>query len=497
MPIASPIENSRRRSMFRRFMPLVFLALNSALAAASQAQTPDVASVSLTVTIARSPNGSDGIDLELRVVGTGLNNGTLTAPTTGASAVALQRDGTDLVLTDSFANEAELNALLPSGNYQLRINSGTVTASLAYARPAVPSPAITEPDPGGVVAPGAVQIEFSACPVCNLVGDSVTAELEDAQGGTLDEETLTSSSVAWTPQGATGPLLLPERASFLARVTHSAVRQANTTVTADADGTLLFTHEFVQSDEVAFETGFTRPEGHVCIAASYTAPPVGCKLVTDAALQVLDPSGAFAVQVAGFDLAYTLAVAPNGAFSGTATGDLDDNGTQETSASLGGRLRGAAGEVRSRLAFVLVNEALSAKLKVKQRELLSIAGGSLTGTRRARGRVGATTVDEETPTNAPLPFAPLGWLLEFDIDDSEAVQSALLTLENGRSFGLAGNHRFRIASGLSSFKLRSADERVRVKLSKLTLDDATVPLTVTGGTLRPRILGQRARTTLP
>ncbi|MBM4385226.1 MAG: hypothetical protein FJ091_17890 [Deltaproteobacteria bacterium] len=480
--------------MFQRFMLLGLALLCSLLSTWTHAQGANIANVRVEVTIARTSLGPDDLDFELRVTGSGLVDGTLTPP--NAAAVALTRSGADLVLTDSFANEAELSSLLPNGTYQLRVNGGALTASLVYTRPSVPSPAIAEPGVGAVVAPGSVQIVFSACAACNLVGDSVVAEIEDGQGALLDDETLTASSTTWTPQGASGPLLLPERAEFVARVTHTAIRQANVT-TNDADGTLLFSHEFVQSDEVDFETGFERPQGHVCLAANYTAPPAGCTILTNAELQVLDSSGVFTAQVAGHDLEYTLAVAASGALSGNAAADLDDDGSLETSAALRGRLRGTRGDVRSRIAFALENAALSAKLKVKQVERLSIVGGTVTGTRRAKGAIGATKINEETPTNGPLPFAPLGWLLELDIDGGEPVQNALLTLEGGRSFALTGKHGFRVASGASSFKLRSAGKGIRLALSKVALDDSTAPLTMTGGALRTRVLGQSARASVP
>ena len=483
--------------MFRNSLPAICLLLMTHLAAATPAQAIDVATVRLDVTIARSSLVSDDITVALRVVGTGLNNGTLTQPIAGAVPIALTKDGADLVLTDDLSNEAELNTFLPAGNYVLRLNNDTVQATLVYARPLVPSPAISEPDAGDVVPPGPIEVFFTACPVCNLTGDSVKAALEDDQAVTLDEETLTSTSVSWIPEDAAGDLALAEQSAFVARVSHTAVQQANTAATDD-DSTLVFTHQFVQSDEVDFETGFHKPEGHFCLAANYAAPPSGCELLTDPLLQVLDTSGVFSTQVAGHDLETTVSVAANGALSGSATADLDDNGSQETSSTpIKGKLSGKNGELRSKLAFALNNTALAAKLKLKLSDMLSIPGNTLAHTQAASGSIGTTKIKETTPTSGALPFAPLGWLLEFDIDSAGSVQSALLTLEGGRSFPLTGTNKFKVASGASSLKLQSAATGIRIALKKIALDDTTNPMGVSGGSVTTRILGQSGSATIP
>lgn len=483
--------------MFRTELHSAFLLLTSSLALATSAQAADVATVALDVTAARSSLVSDGIEVEFRVTGTGLNNGTLTQPITGALPITLQKVGADLVLTDEFANMSELNTFLPSGSYLLRVNNDTIEATLAYARPAVPSPAISSPNAGDTVAPGSVEVEFTACPVCNLSGDSVAAELEDDAQASLDTETLTAAATSWVPQGVAGALELPEDASFVARVTHTAHREATVPVTDDDDN-LVFSHDFVQSDEIGFDTGFSRPEGHVCIAANYTAPPLGCAIVTDPLLQVLDTTGAFATQVAGHDLEITVSVAANGALSGSATADLDDNGSLETSSTpLKGRLSGKLGELRSLLAFALNNSALPAKLKLSQSDRLSIPDATIASTLRASGAIAGTKIKERTSTSGALPFTPHGWLLEFDVGAGAAVQNALLTLESGRSFALTGKTKFKLSSGRSRVKLRSTPKGVRIGLRKVRFDDSTSPVGVTGGGLRVRVLGQSAKKLLP
>ncbi len=483
--------------MFRRALLSAFLLPMAPLAAATPAQAADVVRASFTVTVSRSTVDADAIDVEFRVTGTGLNNGTLTQPIAGAAPITMKKDGQDLVITDDFDNEAELAAFLPSGNYVLRLNNDAIQATLAYARPAVPSPAISAPSAGGTIAPGPVEVAFTACPLCNLSGDSVVAELATGAGATLDDETLTASATRWTPQGVGGALSLPEDSAFLARVTHTALREATTSVTDD-DGNLVFAHTFAQSDEIDFETGFSRPAGHVCIATSYAAAPPGCTIVNDADLQVLDTSGVFATQIAGHDVALTLTLAANGALGGSASADLDDDGSAETTtSSVKGRVTGKNGAVRSQVAYALSNTALAAKLKVKGSEALSIASNTRDARQRATGKIGTTKVSETTTATGALPFAPQGWLLEFDVDAQAAVDNGLLTLEGGRSFPLTGKHKFKLGSGLSSVKLQSAAKGVRIELSRVRLDDATSPLGVSGGALSPRILGQAAKVTLP
>jgi hypothetical protein len=483
--------------MSRRALALVSLLLAAHFAAAAPAWSADVTAVSLDATIALSSLVSDEIAMQLRVTGTGLSNGTLTRPITGSTPITLQKDGADLVLDDDFASESELNAFLPSGNYVLSINNGTVLATLVYTRPLVPSPAISAPAAGSTVPPGPIELLFAACTVCNLSGDSVEAALEDDMGATLDEENLTSTRTTWIPQDSAGALVLPEQSDFVARVTHTAVREANTSVTDD-NNVLVFTHRFVRSDEVDFKTGFARPEGHFCLAVNFPSPPTGCEVLTDPLLQVLDTSGVFSTQVAGHDVTTTISVAPSGVLTGSATADLDDDGSPETSSTrFKGRLSGKRGELRSRLAYALNNTALDAKLRLTLRELLSIPGNTLSGTQRASGSIGGTKIKETTPSSSALPFAPLGWLLELDVDELTPVQNALLILEGGRSFALTGTHEFKFTSGRSTLRLRSTTKGIRIAVKKVVLDDATNPLGVTGGSVSPSILGQGGRATLP
>jgi hypothetical protein len=359
------------------------------------------------------------------------------------------------------------------------------------------------------VAPGPVELKFKSCtidgtpdgaPVCNLSTDSVEAVLENNSNVVLAQQTLTSTSDSWIPQGVGGDLQLAEQSTFVASVTHSASREANTLATGDDDLSLLFSNTFVQSDEIDFDTGFGAPAGSLCLAASYdtSPPPVGCTILSDPLLQVLDASGMYVTQVDGHEVDYTISVADKGTITGSATADLDGNASQETGpAPIKGKLSGKSGEVKSKLSFTLENTAPSAKVKVKISDEYSIPSNSFEGKQTASGKINDVKVKEEVPSSGPLLLPPLGWVLQLDIDSSGVVSNAVLTLESGRSFPLSGTNKFKFASGESSLKLQSGDKGVRMDLKKIRLDDATNPMGISGGDVSPRILGQKAKTTIP
>jgi hypothetical protein len=485
----------------RRSFLLLSVAASGAAGPAFAA--PDVTDVTLTVSIARSTIGLDQVRAELRVEGTDLNNGTITLPSNPTIQVPFSQDGADLVIEDTFANEAALNASLTNGTYVLRINNGTAQANLSYSRPSVPNPAISQPE-STVILPGPLEVLFTRCSVCNLIGDTVEAVLEDDMAAVIDEETLSSISESWIPEdGMGGDLSLPEGAAFVVRVTHSAVRQDNESVAGDDDdGQLLFTHVFVQSDEVDFETGFNPPSGHFCLAANYPTPPAGCATLADPLLQLFDPTGTMvATQVDGHDVDYTIDVGPGGQLSGSASADLDDNGSNETGpAPIKGKLGGGGGEADSKLSFSLENEMLAAKLKVSVTDALSIPGDVQDRVQRASGAVNGVKIKEETSSSdSPLPDPPLGWLLEYDLALDGQVSNAMLTLEGGRAFPLSGANKFNFSSNESSLKLSSDPKGLSITLKKLGLDDAANPdpLLITGGALGYKALGQSGRATLP
>jgi hypothetical protein len=493
--------------VFRPSLRSVFLLLISLLALPPSAQgAVDVTDAKLTVTIARSSVVSDSFAVEFRVTGTDLNNGSITPPGLAAVPIALDPDGADLVYEKTYNSEAALNAVWPNGSYLLRVNGLNVEATLVYTRPLVTDPAISKPGAGSVVPPGPVEVLFTKCEACNQVGDSVVAVLEnDANVVLTQDPPLTSSSEDWTPEAPLGtPLQLAEQSSFVTSVTSSALRQTNTATTGGVDDPpfVLFSNSFVQSDEIDFETGFDTPVGSFCLAANYSMPPapapapVGCTTLTDPLLEVLDTSGMFVTQVDGHDVAYTVVVSDKGTITGTATADLDDNASQETG-PVKGKLKGKDGEVKSKLSFSLESAAPPVKVKVKISDEYSIPGNSFVGTQTASGSINGVKLKDEDASGGPLLFPALGWLLQLDIDASGAVSNAVLTLENARSFPLSGTNKFKFSSGESSLKLESADKGIKLSLKKIVLNDSTSPMGVTGGDVSPRILGQKAKSTIP
>ena len=490
--------------MFRLPLRGIFLLLSAATlpSSASAGALVDIEEVTLTVTIETSTIGQDQISAELRVMGTGLNNGTIALPSAPAQQVPLDEDAGDLVIVDEFATIAELNQVLSNGNYVLRINNGTAESSISYSRPAVPNPAISQPD-SGVVPPGPIEVLFTRCSICNLVGDSVVAVLEDDMAVPLDEDTLNSVAESWIPDDDMGgDLSLPEASSFVVRVTHTAVRQNNFPVAGnDDDNTLLFTSTTVQSDEVDFQTGFSPPSGRFCLAANFTAPPAGCETISDPLLQVLDLTGMVVMtQVAGLDVDYTLTHDAAGNLGGSATADLDDNGSNETGpAPIKGKLKGGDGEVDSKLSFSLENMAPLAKLKVSVTDTFFIVGNALDRSQRASGSVNGMKIKEDAISNGALPVAPLGWLLEYDLAADGVVSNAELTLEGGRSFALTGENKFNLATNESSLKLSSNPKGLSVTLKGVGLDDSAnpLPMAIEGGDVSYRALGQSGRVTLP
>lgn len=489
--------------MFRLPLRGIFLLVSAAcFAAAPAAAVVDIEQVTLTVTIETSTIGQDQIEAELRVIGTDLVNGTIALPSAPSVQVPLDADAGDLVIVDEFATVAELNSVLSNGNYVLRINNGNAQSTISYTRETVPNPAISQPE-STVIPPGPIEVLFTRCSICNGLGDSVVAVLEDDMAAVVDEEMLFSTSESWIPQDVGGDLELPEGSAFVVRVNHTAVDQDNFPVAGDDDdNTLLFTGTFVQSDEVDFETGFAPPSGRFCLAANFPTPPAGCETLADPLLQIFDLTGmAVLTQVAGHDVGYTLTHDAGGNLGGSATADLDDNGPNETGpAPIKGKLKGGEGEVDSKLSFSLENVGMLAKLKVSVADTLFIVGDALDRSQRASGSINGVKIKEDTTSNeSPLPVPPLGWLLEYDLAANGAVSNAELTLEGGRSFALTGTNKFNLASNESSLKLSSNPKGVSVTLKGVGLDDSTnpLPMQIDGGDLSYRALGQSGRVTLP
>jgi hypothetical protein len=496
----APARKVRKKTVFRHPLHSIvrlLIALPLATAAAPALAQADVDEVLFIVTVARSSVVSDEFTAEFRVKGTGLNNGSITVPgSLGTIGLSLESpDLVDLVGGIAFNSEAQLATLLPAGNYALSVNNGTVQATLAYQRPPVPSPAISQPGADEVVPPGAVDVQFTACAVCNFGLDSVQARLEDGAMNALASETLLASDDSWIPPDGIGDFQLPEDSAFLARITHTTVRESS--VAANGDPSLLFRHTFIQSDEVAFRSGFSPSVGDFCVAVNDPTLPAGCSPLDDPLLALLDTGDTISTSVGGHDVDYTFTVGSKGDLTGNAMADLDDDGSKETVGAIKGKLKGKGGELKQKLSFPLVNEALQAKLKVSVSDVLSIPLDSLARTQKASGNLGALKVKEETAGNGALPVAPKGWRVNFTIDAAGNVQNGLLTLDGGRSFVLEGTNKFNLATNLSSLKLQTADKGIKLQLKKVELDDAVVPGAVVGGDLSFKILGQKGKTALP
>lgn len=498
--------------MFRASLRSLFL-LVTTLVTASAAGAADLVEVTFHVTLADVSKGSDTFAIEIRVVGDGLNNGTLVRPGL-LSNVTFKKDGNDLVIEDDFNSAAALAAAYPAGptaNYEVRVNNGNVRTTLQYnatMRPDVPNPDISHPSGGETVPPAPITVEFTNCSICTFSGDSITAELEqdDGMGGRvlLDDETLGSTEDTWTPQDGMGDLTLPQLSDFFVTITNQTLRQANAPVTGedvdpgDPDDIVLFSSLFTNSDEVDFSTGFDTPTGHVCISANHPMPPAGCTIVNDTLLQVLDTTGAYPTTVNGHAVTYNLVVASNGTLSGTAAADLDDMGGNDTFTSeIKGKLKGKDGDSSQKVSFTLDNPNIPSKLKLSISDLFSIPGNTQSTTQKNTGTDDGVKVKEETTNAGALMETPLGWVLEFDIDDTDTAQNASLVLEGGRTFSLTGSNKFKFTTGESTVKLQSTDKGVRIDLKKVMFDDNASPVLIDGGDLSQKVLGQSHKAVIP
>jgi hypothetical protein len=486
--------------VFRASLRSLFLLVT--FHAAASAGAADIDSVTFDLTLANVSKGSDTFAIEIRVVGDGFNNGVLQRPAL-LSNVTFKEDGDDLVIEDDFNSLAALLAAYPLGSYEVRVNNGNVRTTLSYnntMQPPVPNPDISHPDGGQVLPPEqALTVEFTNCSICNQIGDSIVAELDqiDDMGNRVlvDDEDLAPSAETWTPEdGMGGDLLLPQLTDFFVTITNETLRQTSVFVTGegnDDDDIALFSSFVRQSDEVDFSTGFDTPEGHVCLSANHSMPPVGCTIVNDTLLQVLDTTGAYMTTVNGNDITYNVIVAGNGTLSGTASGF-------DVSSPIKGKLKGKDGDSSQKVSFTLDNENIPAKVKISINELFSIPGNTQSSTQKNSGTIGGVKVDPDgIPVNGALTQMPLGWLVEFDIDDSDEISNGSLTLEGGRLFTLTGSNKFKFTTGESTLKLQSADKGVRIDLKKVVFDDGVSPVATDGGDLSQKILGQSHKAVIP
>jgi hypothetical protein len=473
---------------------LAVVALGAALPAASRAQI-DLSEVELSVAIQRVnaagtlPEATFLARLVVRAAD--VARASITPP--GGLPLALTETAPDeFTLEQDFPTEAALDAALPEGDYLLDLDAGAETAILPYARPAVPSPAISSPLQGSVVPTGTVEIRFVPCATCGQSGDSTVAVLEQA-GVVLASATLATNVAVWTPADATGPIVLPPTSSFTARVTHRAVRSA----TLSADPTDAFSFEIVlsEADEIGFSTGFPAPQADLCIVVNDPAgldPQGRCALHEDLNDALFDTGGSFATTAAGVPVTYGFSVSPRGRLSGIADLDLDGDGRLETHVPVGGRLSGEDGRLRQNVRIAVKSSAPApdARLKLKIQEQADTLAFVTTRRQTTRGRLLGAGVAETTSITEAIDDAPRGWRLDFDLSGAQGeITDAQLVLSNGRTIPLFGRHRFLFDVNRTNVRLKSggADRGVDVAIDTLALDAGG---SIVRGVLRYRALGQ-------
>lgn len=463
----------------------------------------DITQVEVTVEIEGVHEASDSPSrtLTARVVvrGTGISGVTITPP--GGTASSLRLVSGEFVLESSFADEATLDASLPEGSYLLAVQgadaSETATASLAYERPDVPSPAISQPVHESVVRAGTLEAEFAACPICVLSDDSTIATLQ--QGDTdLASETLEGTDTQWIPSDDAGPLELDETSAFTLRVVHTASR--GTAVTATTGDAFTFTSIFSRSDEVEFSTGFLAPEGNVCLVVDdpdrqLHGADETCTVVDDSLLGILDVGGSSSTVAAGIPIGLDLTLSPSGALSGIADADLDADGAGETPVPVQGRLRGSGGRLRQNLRFALDGGASSAgtSLRVSILERALLATALKTRKQTTRGDLLGAPFSETVQDVESLEDQATGWRLDFPLSgDAGRITGATLRLANGRTVALTGRHRFVLELDRTNVRLSSGggDKGVKIEANGLGFDDAGL---ISRGEIRWRAFGQGGR----
>jgi hypothetical protein len=439
--------------------------------------------------------GSDSVfavRARLFVAGTGITDATITPP--GGSPIGLIETAPgEFLIEQSFADEAALTATLPEGDYLLDVNGGETTATLAYARPAVPSPRISSPLHQGVVAPGPVEVRFQPCAICVQGDDSTQAELASGDS-VLASQVLPAAQSSWIPSDAAGPLALPPSSSFAANVVHAALRtQAVSATPADP---FVFGSALARGDLVEFSTGFAAPEASLCIVVNDPAkldPKGECALHEDLADAIFDTGGSFETTAIGVPIQYGFSVSPRGRLSGIADLDLDDDGSFETHVPVAGRLSGGGGRLRQSLRFGAASplRAAETKLKVNVREETDTTAFLRTRVQTAKGRLGGARVTETISNTDPLDPEPRGWRLDFDVSDTQGeITDALLTLSNGRTIPLFGRHRFIFETNRTNVRLKSggAERGVQIEIDTLALDAGGA---IVRGVMRYRAFGQR------
>ena len=481
-----------------------------------------------TLVVTVTTEGKSGIDtvfqVTLSVTGTEIASASITPQ--GGTAIPLScSTATSCSVTQSLANQAALDALLPTSakNFTLTLtgtavppaSAPTVTDTISFARPLVPSPAISAPVDASTIEPGALTVQFLACASCSASTHAVL--LKD--GVSVEESDLPASSASWKPA-----LALAAESEYGAKITHATGGVQNLTADGIGAGTeddaYTFTHGVTHADQVAFSTGFAPPVGDFCMVVnddpSDAIDAIGCALVEEPAAGILDTSDTCTANAAGIPIQYDLQLAANGALSGIADADLDGNASLETHAMLAGRLRGGNGLLRQRLR-VRFDAGSDTRLAFRIREQADLAtlGGTIVPPlewlveQTLRGKTAGVRQDESTTTLRTLPALPsdgiqcaggtarTGWKLSFSLTGAEGPSAGSLELANGDSVALVVRQRFDIVTNLSRLRLesRGAEPGVRIQVKRLEIDDTSDQLIA--GVVRFRAFGQGGSVLLP
>jgi hypothetical protein len=499
--------------MRRRATALLTLLL-VCLPVAARAQLA-LATLDLLVEI-EATNGSDtAFRVTLEITGTEIAAASVTRQGATPQTIPLTCNVPTLCsATQTLANQAALDALLPtaSTSYTVALTgttgtpAPTVTDSFSFARPAVPSPAISAPASGSSVDPGELVVTFAACgAACNAATQAVLI----ANGSEIDaNSSLPASATSWTPTAT-----LPATAALSVTITHATQGTQNLTADGPGEGTeddpYVFTSAVTHSDTVEFETGFAAPIGEFCIVVNDGGDadeidPTGCAVIDAPAAGILDTSGTYQAQAAGIPVEYELQLTPKGRITGIAGADLAGDASFETPGAVSGRLRGSEGWLRQRNVLRFDGGTRDTRFKVRLGERAELATVLLPGVddlawlveQRTSGRANGTKLSERITDTRTTQDALPGWKLRFTLTGSDGATSGSLELANGRSVALTGKQSFDSSSNQSDLKLQSegAERGVRVRVKRLVIDPMA---TITGGALRFRAFGQGGSALLP
>lgn len=462
--------------------------------AAPAAAVADVERVTIEVLTLRNAGAVASIRTRIEVEGTQIVEATLTPP--GGMPVAIMDGEEGFVLERPFMSEQELAAALPDGEYVLTVN-GTRTYPFDYVRAAVPSPAISAPAPASVLVPGPVTVEFSPCPACSGEDDTTQAAILDAGTDTvLFEEELGPEDESWTPNDGVEPIPMPEDSALRAAVQH-VVRRTEAGAGTGGDAFEL-ARVVAHADSVTFFTGFAAPAGSLCLVVGEVADaPPDCIALDAPEAALVDPSGAFALSLAGVAMEYGAEVGPGGEIGGSASADLDGDGSLETGVPVRGRLRGFRGKLERAVSFDFRSAEPAAKLAVRIREEASVTEGPLAGSQRAKGKLLGEKVADEAASELPFGGGPIGWRFEVELAGKH-VEDASVILADGRSFALRGRFLFDPLTDLGKLDLRSEgdDAGLWVRIEDFRFEEGAEQPSASGD-FTFRILGQRGRILLP